>query len=113
MMPFVTGSLKSFFNLSLKRKRKKKFKHTFFFFNSELSLKVYLIVRWGGKGKIIFFPNDIGFSLKSSFQTSHISIKESISRFRKAQIGNIKISQFSVSELIKLYKIPKVFKYFN
>lgn len=52
MMPFVTGALKSSLNLSLKRKSSNT--QTLFFFNSELSLKVYLIIRWE-VGKIIFF----------------------------------------------------------
>lgn len=53
MMPFVTGALKSSLNLSLKRKSSNT-QTLFFFLNSELSLKVYLIIRWE-VGKIIFF----------------------------------------------------------
>lgn len=108
MMPFVTGCLKSSFNLSLKRKKNSS--NTFFFiFGAEFkSLSDYTME--GRKKNYIFFPNDNAFSLKSSLSTSHFNIKAWISKFRKDQIGKRGMRQFSVSLLMKLYKILKAFK---
>lgn len=51
-MPKETDALKSSLNLFLKRKSS----NTFFFFYSELSLKVYLIIRWEVGKNYYFFP---------------------------------------------------------
>lgn len=55
MMPFVTGSLKSFFNLSLKRKKKIVQTQTLFFFKFRVRFKSLPDHKMGGRRKNYFF----------------------------------------------------------